>query len=534
MPKASRAWSWRTTVNRSLLPVSVSPENRRHLLYAVLQDLVPSDLLLHENTSSVSVLAEMDERLAPFDDVYRVPAKRSSDRLILFPLHVAVPTVFDTYERTPQQKPQTDKGFRGKFIDFFSSDDAGFFDDHLHRVLRNLFTRQEGMTPLDSALVEALSTRVLEQRSEKLEELIGNQSLAKAVAGDPGWWLKIFPELPNQTNYRPLPEFAEQGERLHDDIDAVAHTFGLSRIERVAAVERILAYHFALYMVRLTRCLYMELDWVYRELWPNQAQTPWTDLDLRVRFHERRAQVPREYHDEYKDFAEQLNEAYLLLPVLNNVELAIRGVVSERTGHPSRMSDCCWAEARGELIAMGEEDRSTVRQLIAVLAESGRVHAGISTNDDVDGRLEDEPVEMLFDAIRVHYTTPSERRYPKDHHQTVFDTVAGAGSTSFLQKHPFRHVVLGDELLYLLVLSLFERRDPSERGDSTCVPREARQLRRARLPLRELEDRLAEDLLVPANDRARRDLRASLSRLGLLDRLSDVGEGNFLRHPTGV
>ena len=133
VPKESRAWSWRTTVNRSLLPASVSPESRRHLLYAVLQDLIRSEVALHENTSSVDALAEMDPSLAPFDDVYRVPAERASDRVVLFPIHVAVPSVFDTYERRPTQKPQTDKGFRGKFIEFFSSDAAGFFDNHLMR-----------------------------------------------------------------------------------------------------------------------------------------------------------------------------------------------------------------------------------------------------------------------------------------------------------------------------------------------------------------------------------------------------------------
>jgi hypothetical protein len=103
-----------------------------------------------------------------------------------------------------------------------------------------------------------------------------------------------------------------------------------------------------------------------------------------------------------------------------------------------------------------------------------------------------------------------------------------------LQAHPYKHIVLGDELIYLLVLALFEHREDHERDDSTCVPRRARNLRRRRLPLSDFEERLQKDLLIPANDAARDDLRASLARLGLIDRLSDVGEANFLRHPTGI
>src|SRR5689334_3838149 len=60
VPRDERAWSWRTTVNRSLLPRSVSAENRRHLLYAVLQDLIADPLLLRENTSTARPLAAFD------------------------------------------------------------------------------------------------------------------------------------------------------------------------------------------------------------------------------------------------------------------------------------------------------------------------------------------------------------------------------------------------------------------------------------------------------------------------------------------
>lgn len=530
-PKESRAWSWRTTVNRSLLPASVSPENRRHLLYAVLQDLLPEPLRLKENTTSVSVLADMDPQLAPFDDVYRVPAEHSSDRLILFPIHISVPAVFDTYERQPTQKPQTDKGFRGRFIDFFSTDDTGYFDDHLHRVLRNLFSRTDEMTPLDRALVRALSQRVIGKRRSQLTAILGQET--ELSPENPNWWSRVFTPLPIAT-YRPMPEFAEQGNRLHDDIDGIAHAYGLSRIQRIAFIERLLAYHFGLLMVRLTRCLYAELDWVYRKLWPDASDSPWAGQTLCVRYHDRRTQVPRHFHEEYLDVASRLNEAYLLLPLLNNIELAIRACGPVDEDKPVKITQCCWAEAKAQLSGMSPEQIAEVRQLIIVLAELGRTYAGISGDEAADPRLANEPVEMLFDAIRIYYSSSGQRRYPQNHHQNVFDTIVGPGDASFLQKQPYKHFVLGDDLLYLLVLALFECRDPDERGDSTCLPREARQLRRRRLPLRQLEERLEADLLLPADVDATRHLRASLARLGLLERLSDVGEGNFLRHPTGV
>jgi hypothetical protein len=530
-PKESRAWSWRTTVNRSLLPASVSPENRRHLLYAVLQDLLPESLRLKENTASVSALAEMDSHLSMFDDVYRVPAEHSSDRIILFPIHIAVPAVFDTYLRQPTQKPQTDKGFRGRFIDFFSTDETGFFDDHLHRVLRNLFSRTDEMTPLDRALVRALSKRVAENRRSKLAEMLGVEPDPMAV--NPDWWGRVFTPLPTVA-YRPMPDFVDQGQRLHRDIDAIAHTNGLSRIERIAFIERLLAYHFSLFMVRLTRSLYTELDWAYRTLWPGAPESPWAGQTLSVRYHDRRQQVPRRFNEEYRETANRLNEAYLLLPLLNNIELAIRACGPINDDKPVKMSQCCWVEAKAMLTSLSAAQLADVRQVLSVLAELGRTYVGISGVAAADPRLASEPIEMLFDAIRIYYSSPSQRRYPQNHHQNVFDTIAGTGDTSFLQNTPYKHFVIGDDLLYLLVLALFECRDDNERSDSTCLPREANKLRRRRIPLKQLDERLKADLLIPADIDATRHLRASLSRLGLLERLSDVGDGNFLRHPTGV
>ena len=127
-PKAS----WRRTVNRSLLPRSVSSEHRRQLLYAVLQDLTKAELALREDGTEADPLGSMDQRLAPFARVHRVPVGKagSGGRRIVFPLHVAVPLAFDTYKRQPVLegpdvaasglRHQTDKGFRGAFIHFFS------------------------------------------------------------------------------------------------------------------------------------------------------------------------------------------------------------------------------------------------------------------------------------------------------------------------------------------------------------------------------------------------------------------------------
>jgi hypothetical protein len=286
-------------------------------------------------------------------------------------------------------------------------------------------------------------------------------------------------------------------------------------------------------MVRLTRCLYAELDWVYRKLWPEAAVSPWAGLSLCVRYHDRRSEVPRHFHEEYLDVASRLNEAYLLLPLLNNIELAIRACGPIAADKPVKITQCCWAEAKSQLNSMAESQLAEVRQLVTVLAELGRTYVGISGDSTADPRVAIEPVEMLFDAIRIYYSASAQRRYPQNHHQNVFDTIVGSGDASFLQKQPFKHFVLGDDLLYLKVLALFERRDSDERGDSTCLPRKPRQLRRRRLPLSELEERLEADLLLPADVDATRHLRASLARLGLLERLSDVGEGNFLRHPTG-
>jgi hypothetical protein len=538
LPREEQAWSWRTTRNRSLLPASVSAESRRHLLYAVLQDLVRGDLLLHEDTRSARPLAQMDPELQPFDTVFAVPPEGTSERPILFPIHIAVPTVFDTYERRVAEKAQTDKGFRGKFLEFFCSDESGYFDDHLIRVLRNLFAFTEGLTPLDRALVRALGRRLLRARESRLRQQWGDARFQRAWDGDTVWWTDIYPPDPKRSDeFYPLGEFALQGVRLHQDIDAIAHTHGPSRIERVALVERLLAYHFALYMVRLARVLPRELHWAYAELWPERDTNPWPETDLAVRFHGRRARVSAKQHAEYERLMSRLKEPYLLLPVLNNFELAIRGVfvATHRLDTPAHIRDGRWAEAKKLFHEFGHDERRQVREVLTLLADVASRHVGLADEDLPRERLLHEPVELLSDAVLTFYSAPEQRRYPKDHHQAVFEAVAGGGPQSFVQRLPSRHVVLGDELIYLLVLAMFEQRDKHQRDDSTYAPpRQPMALRRRRLPLTDFEKRLECDLLVPADDAARDDLRASLARLGLVDRRSDVGDGNFLRHPTGI
>ena len=91
IPTGGPRGTWRRTVNRSLMPRSVSAESRRHLLYAVLQDFVQNKLLLHHDTETSWPLAEFDAKLAPFDDVYRIPPGPGTTRSILFPIHIAIP-----------------------------------------------------------------------------------------------------------------------------------------------------------------------------------------------------------------------------------------------------------------------------------------------------------------------------------------------------------------------------------------------------------------------------------------------------------
>ena len=128
---------------------------------------------LHRDAQSDKPLSSYQADLAPFDDAYRIPGGRGTNREILFPIHVAVPVVYDTYRRSaslsddgpddesPGAKRQTDKGFRGPFIEFFSSDETGETTDFLLiEMLRDLFSDVSGLNALDLALITSLGTRV--------------------------------------------------------------------------------------------------------------------------------------------------------------------------------------------------------------------------------------------------------------------------------------------------------------------------------------------------------------------------------------
>lgn len=534
VPKERSAGLWRSTVNRSLLPRSVSPESKRHVLYAVLQDLINGKLRLKKDTSSSRPLAYFGSEFGVFDDVYRVPPERGSERDILYPIHIAVPAVFDTYRRSSSSKDQTDKGFRGKFLRFFAHDETGHYDDILIRIVQNLFAQSEGLTALDKALVKSLGRMLIAERRTALSEFLSSAELEDAEADGLGWWAKVYNADDGGETYHPLPSFAAQGQRLSDDIAGIAHTAGLSRIERVAFVERLLQYHFALYLVRLTRVLYQELTDVLAYVAKGMSQSPWQACDVRVEYQSRQSPVPNAYHAEYNRLMDKLNEAYLLLPLLNNVELAIRSATAQPTDPARKITDGKWAEASIMLQRLDSTGERRFRVAVTFLALLAKRYVGCEvTSNDAQAAAE-RPIETLHECLRIHYSDSDERRYPKNHHQNVFEMVAGDGGTAFVQRQPHRHIVLGDELIYLLVLTLFEHRDEKEREASTCVPRRAGVLRRQRLPLRVLEERLQEDLLFPATPAAHDDLRQCLGRLGLLDRLSDAGEGNFLRHPTGI
>jgi len=505
------------------------------LLYAVLQDLVRSELLLHGDAEGATPLADVNADLKPFDPIYRTPPLGAAGKDILFPIHVSVPMAFDTYGRRAWsegpdaegrgRRNQTDKGFRGKFLEFLSCDEANYFDNHLIRVLRNLFARTEGLTPLDHALVDALKKRIV---GSKLAEL---QRVPGFIDSDSDWWSLVYEELPEKSEFWPLQEFARQGQRLGADVQAIAHTPGLARIERVAFVERLLFYHFGLFMVRLSRNLYRELDWACQVLHSERAgpeYRPWAGRDLCIRYHSAKARVLGVPQAEYEAMMQALNEAYLLLPVLNNLELAVRVA----SGESPQSGPLRWTEARQKLERADPAQRKLAGELVALLGEYGREIEQLDPAADDLLRL--APVSCLFDGVRRYYSMPDNRRYPRDHHQTVFESVVRSGPESMVANRPAKHFRLGDELIYLLVLAMFEKRDILERDDTTMVPRARRKLLRGRLPLADFELRLEEDLLFPADHEATEDLRSSLARLGLLDRLSDVGEANFLRHPTGV
>ena len=530
--------SWRRTVNSSLLPRSISAESRRHLLYAILQDLVHSDLLLRRDGTTASILTPLGAEFQAFEDVYRVPAQGRSDRTVIYPVHIAIPVLFDTYRRAPAHR-QTDKGFRGPFIEFFSCDHTGQSrDDGLLLILQDLFARTSGLSALDLALVKSVSQQIEADRPDALLELTGSSTLP-VTRGDDAEdaaaeiWLKVYDQLPAEPTFRPLRPFAEQGVRIRMDIQAIACAAGLSRIQRIAMVERLLSYHLAAYLVRLSKVLYKELDSAVRLLRNagDEGPTEWTNADIAIRYHAKGSAVQTSWGADYQRTMIQLNEAYLMLPVLNNVELALRAIRALPGTQPIRNDRLAWADAAEGIDKLGSDRLGLLREAVTVLAAIGGSYVGVAISDM--SRLESSPVEALFDSVRLHYTDPGQRRYPGNHHQLVFEGIADHGTASFVQRRPRKHFALGDEFIFLLVLALFEHRDPEDRVTSTAT-RHRGELRRWRLPLRQLEEKLEVELLMPADDAASRDLRTSLARLGLLDRLSDVGAANFLRHPTGI
>ena len=528
IPTGGARGTWRRTVNNSLLPRSVSPESRRHLLYAILQDFIHHRLLLHGDAQTSHPLKDLDERLEPFDSVYRIPANSSTDRSVLFPVHVSVPIVFDTYRRRPTvsgpdsesqgYRRQTDKGFRGPFLEFFSSDHLGQLNGDLLEALKSLFAGTDGLTAVDRALVSALRTSIVAHcHARGIDRL---KSIGNPGVGGEIWWQDAYKAVPKSTEYRPLEEFAAQGQRLCQDIMGIANApgeLGFSRMEKIHFVERTLAYHLSLYLVRLTNTLYSELDEVCDVLSsPAGISSPWKNREVVLRYHARSRIVSRVFGEAYKATLGQINEAYLLLPVINSVELAIRTVASREGDESIKMEGLAWTDAKQLVNDFQDRERELTLEVIAFLANLGRRYAGRSTQ--AERTLREEPIVALFDAVRDYYSVKERRRYPRDHHGGVFETVAGSGPQSFISTRPFRHFVLGDELVFLLVFTLFEGEDRE----------------RARLPLRELERRLKQDLLVPDDEAALADLRRTLARLGLLDRLSDVGEANFVRHPAGI
>lgn len=528
IPTGFHRGTWRRTVNSSLLPRSVSSESRRQMLYAIMEDRIHPLLRADRRAGHGSaVMADYRKDLAPFERVHHVPggtAKKPRD--IIFPVHIAVPILFHTYGKKTLRadgadgSQQTDKSFRGPFIDFLSSERSGERRSNLIETLQKLFADVQELGPVDFALVAAMTEEINTTRADALKKVTGSkrtslpspeQLRTDKVAVDDSPWLEVFLPLelgPGDERYRPHDDFVAHGRELAADVAAlISVTRGLSRLQRLDFIERCLAYHLSLYMVRLSDVLYRELDRATGVLYDG-APSRWRGEEVRVRFNAGRYR--RRWHDEYKETMGRLDEAYIMLPVLNGIEVAIRTALSS-SGEAIKTKNLSWTEASELLAGADEAGRARVREVLVFLAGLGHRYVG---REATAATLE-RPIEALFDAIRQFYSEPSRRRYPKDHHRVVFEFAAGTGPQSFLQKKVGgAHFSLGDEQLYMLVLCEFGRR-PGER----------------RLALHEFERRLERDLVVPADQAAAEGLRESLDRLGLLERFSDVGEANFLRHP---
>jgi len=333
-------------------------------------------------------------------------------------------------------------------------------------------------------------------------------SAARPTADELVEWGKVFAPSPPGDRFKALPTFVEQGRRLAEDLAAIAAADQLGRMTRVAAVETVLGYHFSLYLVRLVNALYEELSRIEPSLQFSHA-SPWRGRVAQIRFRDRRQRFAPEWADDYEVTTRMLNEAYLLLPVLNAIEVAIRAACgAQRVG----MQDLQWADVR---------DKKLDQQTSILAADLLRFWTAMAYEDCAEkpraSSLREQPITALFDALRFHYTQPEQVRFPREHHQLVFEQTALQGPGSFRQVRPRKHFAIGQDLLQVLVFVLF-RQDRGER----------------RVPLRRLEQRLLDDLLVPADGHARDALVESLRSLGLLDRLSDVGEAQFLRCPSSV
>ena len=284
--------------------------------------------------------------------------------------------------------------------------------------------------------------------------------------------------------------------------------------------------------MRLTNVLYGELAWLCSLFGPARPSL-WSGRSVTVRYHPARptSRQLAAWTDEYTDAMARLNEAYLMLPVLNLAEAAIRSVTTARRDDTAvAIESLQWADAKEAIERADGQRRDLALEVMRFLAllcceysQSMR-----PTNDDLLTR----PIEVLYSAVQSYYSAPENRRYPRDHHQLVFEATADVGPRSYIaRRRRDKWFCLGDELLFLIVLALFEEREPADR---TSGPRELGELLRERVPLASLEERLERDMLVPADTQAYEALKTSLARLGLLDRLSDVGAANFLRHPLGV
>jgi hypothetical protein len=564
LPRGEGAGSWRSTVNASLLPRSLSPESRDLTLFAVIQDQVKDDWRLHlkatpgEDPSRLpNPLSEApvgEPRLKAFQELYRRTIKSGEQEKHFFvPIHVGIPCVFDSY--TPSKtKPQhdggpplestqqTSKGFRGPFVEFLCTAGGTLQTSVLH-ALRENWMATDALNPVERAFVVAMGRRLVGARDGRAPAALPDRTF---LEGNGRWWGEAYRPLRSASEFMPTQGFEPQHRRFVADLLAVTRAPGLGRADRIAALERVMALHFGVFIVRLAAEALHALSLASQLLGEAvPAAGHWAGAGpLVLRFHApQRGPVSRRLGEAYAETMDRLKQVHVVLPVVNMAEVAlraaIRGRASQATTRPPAAGRLKWRE----LVAILDRDPLTEREralavtvlrVIAARARRDVRPADMASTADLLAGLDDRPLRALHDTVRDYYDG-TNARYPKEHVQTPFEQILQVGAESVIQQKPRvgRYVAMGDDLASLLAtcaLHEAEGDDPANldvgfgRADAAAPG--------MRIPLKTFQETLRSAYLFePADDEAWAALQRSLARQGFIDRHSDIGEANFLRVP---